>query len=242
MGQKVAWLQGTRGDTSSCQQQVLVVRSPNITFLWVLKYKRWVLFIFNIFTNLSCSITAWTDAGLWPALLVVLQGSLPCLTSLLPGSTWQDQALSGAWHWYILLWTLRFLHYSPQQLVEGLTFIVLLSIHANSCLTSAGSILFLNQETYLIKVTGGLAQQRQVCCLWHKKHPNNKILISTFPPCFVNPPVLLSLEKWCSHLISHWFGFLVFLFVSEEKKKNLFYKCYHVLQMSCEDSIWEKCL
>lgn len=170
-GQEVAWLWGTRGDTSSCQQQVLVVRSPSITFLWVLKYKIWVLLIFNISTNMSCSITAWTDAGLWPALLVVLQGSLPFLTSLLPGSTWQDQALSGAWHWYIPLWILRFLHYNPQQLVEGLTFIMLFSIHANSCLTSAGSILFLNQETYLIKVTGGLAQQRQVCCLWHKKPP-----------------------------------------------------------------------
>lgn len=40
----------------------------------------------------------------------------------------------------------EFLCCSPQQILEGLALIVLFSIHADSCLAPAHSILFLNQE------------------------------------------------------------------------------------------------
>lgn len=84
--------------------------------------------------------------------------------------------------------------------------------------------------------------------VWYSRDNPNKqqkvILISAFPPRLVNTSVWLSWAKWLSHLIFHRFVFLRFflcLFLKREKK-NLFYKWYHVPQMSCEDLICEKCL
>lgn len=120
-----------------------------------------------------------------------------------------------------LPWMLRFLCCRPQQLVEGLALIVLFSsIQANLYLAPAHSTLFLNQEKDLIKVTGGLALQRQVCCMWQKRKKTNKKL-----PWFQHFSLvsesfsLIILGEML--IVCDWFvflGFFVCLFLKRKKK------------------------
>lgn len=217
----MAWFQGTRGDrTSSCQQQVL-------SFIHIQYIHKLVLQHYSLNWCWAADLLCWLSfralSPSWCQGAHAGPGFVRSLALIYPALNTQIFAL----------W--------PPAVGRGLTLIMFFSIHANSCLTSAGCILFLNQETDLIKVTGGLAQQRQVCCLWHKKTPNNTNL------CWFRHflLVLWILQSYCpwkkgDHI---WFPTsLVFcLFVSEEKQ-YLFYKWYDVLQMSCEDSVWEKCL
>lgn len=105
------------------------------------------------------------------------------------------------------------------------------------------TLLFLNQELYRIKVTGGLALQRQDCCVQGEKEK-----------CHLDFSISSSVSESFSLIILGkmliTFDFpLVWVFriffvclCSDKGKKNLFHKWRHVPQMSYEDSILEKCL
>lgn len=129
-------------------------------------------------------------------------------------------------------------------MVEGLALIVLFSVHANSYLALAHSAIF-ESGIYRIKVTGGLALQRQDCCVQGEKEKCH--LDFSISSSVSESFSLIILGKM---LITFYFPLVwvfrifvcLFVCVLKREKKNLFHKWRHVPQMSYEDSILEKCL